>query len=169
MAETDHTHTHDEFYPTVSAVIIHDDKVLLRRDQQHYSWLSPSSHIDLHETPLDALFRHVQRETGLRHQHLTVLATYADNMSLERDEAEGFTRPMPFDLNIQREGNGQHMHVDSAYILISSTDELTPEVDTPPELQWFNAEQLEELMLTTKITTSRALYALKKYKENPPQ
>lgn len=169
MATSDNPQTNDEFYPTVSAVIVHEGKVLLRRDQQRYSWLSPSAHIDLHETPLDALFRHVQMETGLRPQHLTILAPYADNLPLERDESEGITKPMPFDVNIQREGNSNHMHVDSAYILVSSTDELTPEVETPPELQWFDTEQLGELMLTTKITVSRAIYALKKYQENPPQ
>lgn len=152
----------DELYPTVSAVIVHGDKVLLRRDQQIYSWLSPNTHIGIDETPLDALFRHVRAETGLRQDYLTVLATYADNMSLERDEAEGSTQPMPFDLDIHRVGQGNHVHVDSAYILVSTTDELTPEIDTPPELQWFDADALGDLMLTTKITVSRALYALQK-------
>lgn len=157
----------NEFYPTVSAVIIYDNKVLLRRDQQRYSWLSPNTHIGIDETPLDALFRHVQAETGLRQDYLTILTTYADNMTLERDEAEGSTQPMPFDLDIHRVGQGNHVHVDSAYILVSATDELTPEVETPPELQWFGVDELEALMLTTKITVSRALYALRKHAEEP--
>lgn len=169
MATPDTTPAQDEFYPTVSAIIVHNDKVLLRRDQQRYNWLNPSTHIDLHETPLDALFRHIQMETGLRPQHLTVLVPYADNLSLEREDSEGYTKPMPFDVNIQREGSGNHMHVDSAYIVVSSTDELTPEIESPPELQWFNTEQLEELMMTTKITVSRSVYALNKYRENPPE
>lgn len=167
MATPDTHHAHNEFYPTVSAVIVHDGKVLLRRDQQRYSWLHPSTHIDLHETPLDALFRHVQQETGLRSQHLTNLVVYTDNLSLERDEAEGTTQPLPFDVNVQQEGNGTHFHVDSAYILVSNTNELIPESETPPELQWFDTEQLEELMLTTKITVSRALYALTRHADNP--
>lgn len=159
----------DELYPTVSAVLLYDNKVLLRRDQQVYSWLSPSTHIGIDETPLGALFRHVQTETGLRQEYLTVLATYADNMSLERDEAEGSTQPMPFDLDIHRMGQGNHVHIDSAYILVSTTDELTPEVEAPPELEWFDAEQLGELMLTSKITVSRALYALQKHTETTEQ
>lgn len=164
MAKTEQQQ--DEHYPTVSAVIVYDGKVLLRRDQQRYSWLSPNTHIGVDETPLDALFRHVQAETGLRQEYLTILATYADNMTLERDEAEGSTQPMPFDLDIHRVGQGSHVHVDSAYILVSTTDELTPEVETPPELQWFSVDELEDLMLTTRITVSRALYAIERHTDS---
>lgn len=169
MADNEQLTETNEYYPTVSAVIIHDNKVLLRRDEQRYSWLSPSTHIGIDETPLDALFRHVKAETGLREQNLTVLLTYIDNLSLERDEAEGTTQPLPFDVDIHREGRGTHHHVDSAYILVSNTNELTPEVETPPELQWFSEDDLKDLMLTTKSTVSRALYALQRHAENPSE
>lgn len=167
MADTKAADEAPEYYPTVSAVIVHGDKVLLRRDEQHYNWLSPSTHIALDETPIDALFRHVRLETGLPQNNLTALLPYIDNLSLERDEKEGVTQPMPFDLDIHKVGQGNHFHVDSAYILVSNTDELTPEADTPPELQWFTEEELTDLMMTSKATVSRALYALKRYKENP--
>lgn len=157
-----------EHYPTVCAVIIHDDKVLLRRDEQHYNWLSPSTHIGMDETPLDALFRQVRLETGLPQKNLTALVPYVDNLTLERDENEGTTQPLPFDVDIHRVGQGNHYHVESAYILVSSTDELTPEADTPPDLQWFNEEELEDLMMTSRITVSRARYALAKHRDHPP-
>lgn len=158
-----------EYYPTVTAVIIHEDKALLRRDETQFNWLSPSTHIGIDETPIDALFRHIRTETGLPQNNLVALLPYIDNLSLERDESESTTQPLPFDIDIHRVGQDKHHHVDSAYILISNTNELTPEADTPPELQWFDAEELKELMMTSKITVSRALYALKRYKENPPE
>lgn len=168
MADTQQAAPAREYYPTVSAVIVHDGKVLLRRDQQIYNWLSPSTHIGIDETPIDALFRHVRLETGLPQNNLTALLPYIDNLSLERDEKESVTQPLPFDVDIHQAGQGGHYHVDSAYILVSNTNELTPEADTPPELQWFDADELEELMISSKATISRALYALKRYEENHP-
>lgn len=158
-----------EYYPTVTAVIIHKDKVLLRRDEKQFNWLSPSTHIGIDETPIDALFRHVRAETGLPQNNLVALLPYIDNLSIERDESESTTQPLPFDVDIHRVGQDKHFHVDSAYILVSNTDELTPEADTPPELEWFSAEELEDLMLSSKATIGRAHYALKRYKENPPE
>lgn len=169
MPETQEQPQQAEFYPTVSAIIVHEDKVLLRRDKQRYNWLPVSSHIDLHETPIDAAFRQVKYETGLPSNNLTVLLPYMDNLTLEREEGESSTQPLPFDVDIFREGTGVHHHVDFAYILVSNTDELTPEADEPPELQWFTAEELEDLMMTSKATVSRALYALKRCAENPPE
>lgn len=170
MAEQAQQHVHErEYYPTVTAVIVHGDKVLFRRDQKQFDWLNPSTHIGIDETPIDALFRHVRTETGLPQNNLIALLPYVDNLSLERDDTESVTQPLPFDVDIHKVGQGKHYHVDSAYILISNTDELTPEADTPPELQWFTAEELQDLMMTSKATISRALYALKRYKENPPE
>ena len=167
MAQPDTEHPTEEYYPTVSAVIIHEGKVLLRQDRQRSQWLTPSTHIAPNETPLDALFRHVRYETGLTQSYLTSFLPYADNLTLERDETEGITQPLPFDVNIHQAGQNGHYHVDSAYILISSTDELTPESDTPADLQWFSKEELDELLLTPKITISQALYALSKSKDHP--
>lgn len=168
MAESQKTEITREYYPTVSAVIIHGDKVLLRRDEKNYNWLSTNTHIGVDETPIDALFRQVRFETGLPQNNLTAMLPYIDNLSLERDEKSA-TQPLPFDIDVHQVGTGNHFHVDSAYILISNTDELTPEADTPPELQWFTREELEDLMMTSKVTVSRALYALTRYKENPPE
>lgn len=169
MATTDTTQPAREHYPTVSAIIIHNNKVLLRRDEQRYNWLAPSTHIGIDETPINALFRQVRLETGLPQNNLTALLPYIDNLTLERDEAEGVTQPLPFDVDIHKVGQGNHYHVDSAYMLVSTTDELTPEADTPPELQWFSEEELDDLMMTSKITVSRARYALAKHRENPPE
>ncbi|MFZ1361216.1 MAG: NUDIX domain-containing protein [Candidatus Saccharimonadales bacterium] len=168
MADIQENQPVTEYYPTVSAVIIHDSKVLLRRDEQSYNWVSPTTHIGVDETPIDALFRQIRLETGLPQNNLTGMLPYADNLSLERDEGS-VTQPMPFDVDIYQAGQGGHFHVDSAYIVATNTDELTPEADTPPTLEWFTAEELGELLATTKTTVSRALYALSHYQKNPPK
>lgn len=161
--------TKNEYYPTVSPVLIYGDAVLLQYDEPHGQWLLPTTHIAIDETPMVALYRHVQILTGIAEQHLTTLVTYADNFSLERDDSEGVTQPLPFDLDIHAVGTNGHHHVDSAYALVSKTDELTPQTDEPIKLQWFSGEDAAALIATTRITISRVQYALARHQDAPPE
>ena len=111
----------------------------------------------------------IKEALSIAEQHLTTLVTYADNFSLERDDSEGVTQPLPFDLDIHAVGTNGHHHVDSAYALVSKTDELTPQTDEPIKLQWFSGEDAAALIATTRITISRVQYALARHQDAPPE
>lgn len=161
-----HIHTRDgEFDYTVSAIIIHDDKVLLLLHHKLQMWLPPAGHIELNETPLEALFRETEEESGLTPDNLTLVTPYSDNLRFARDEDKSITQPMPFDIDIHAFGSTNHRHIDFAYILSSDTDIVTPEADGAQELRWFTLEELASLDQTPKSTYSRTNYAMQQIKE----
>lgn len=158
----------NEYYPTVSAVIVHDNKTLLLLHAQHNLWLAPSGHVFLNETPIDAVFRQTLADTGLTDNYLKVMVPYSDNMTFEREDTNNTTQPVPFDINVHSEA-GNHHHVDYGYILVSTTDEITAKSENVSEARWFSEEELDDLMLTSKPTISRAKYALRQARENSPE
>lgn len=155
----------NEYYPTVSAVIIHDNKTLLLLHTQHNLWLAPSGHVFLNETPIDAVYRQTAADTGITDGYLKVLLPYSDNMAFEREDTKSTTQPIPFDINVYSEA-GTHYHVDYGYMLVSSTDEITAKSEVASEARWFTEEELEDLVITTKSTISRAKYALRQARDN---
>lgn len=150
----------DEYYPTVSAVVVHGGKTLLVLYEQLGMWLAPHTHMTLNETPLDSAYRQVQTDTGLTAEQLTLLLPYTDNLSLERDTSEGVTQPVPFDIDLHQAGSKGHMHADFAYIFVATQDALPDTLQK--QAKWFSAEELEDLVITTKYTVSRATYALQR-------
>lgn len=149
-----------EYYPTVSAVVVHENKVLLVMSEALGLWLAPNTHIGVDETPLDAVYRQIKDDADLEQDDLTLLPVYTENLSIERNEQEGFTQSMPFDVDIHKVGSNGHYHVDSAYILISDTDVVSAGSDH--QVQWFDEEELDGLAVTTEATKGRAKFAIKK-------
>lgn len=159
-----HIHSNSEYDFTVSAVIVHKNKVLMLLHHKLKLWLSPAGHVELNETPIEALYRKTQEETGLTKDQLTLIAPFENNLSLERDDLNR-TEPMPFDIDIHPVGDEGHRHIDLAYIFISNTDKVVEEKGGAEELRWFSLEELAGLSPMPKIMYSRAEYALEKVKE----
>ena len=149
-----------EYYPTVSGVIVHEDKVLLVLSETLGLWLAPNTHTGVNETPLDSLYRQIKDDADLELNDLTLLPVYTENLTIERDEQEGVTQSMPFDVDIHKVGSNGHHHVDSAYILVSDTGVVSP--GSGRQVQWFDEDELDGLAITTEATKGRAKFALKK-------
>jgi ADP-ribose pyrophosphatase YjhB (NUDIX family) len=49
----------------VAACVVNDDRVLLVWHKRHREWLPPGGHVEVDETPDDAVVREVKEETGL--------------------------------------------------------------------------------------------------------
>lgn len=160
-----HIHSDSQYGYTASGVIVHDNKVLLLLHHKLNLWLPPAGHIELNETPLQGLFREVEEETGLKQADLTLILPYTDNLELARDKDRNTTEPMPFDIDIHPVGDSGHKHIDFAYILVSTTPDFVLEKDGATDMQWFSAEELNQLTPTVESIKSRALYALERVKE----
>lgn len=160
-----HIHNDDQFDYTASAIIVHNEKVLLLMHHKLNMWLPPSGHIELDETPLEGLFRETEEESGLTPDNLTLVTPFSDNLRFERNKDGSLTQPMPFDIDIHYVGDTGHRHIDFAYILVSDTSDVTPEKGGSQQLKWFSLDEIRNLADTPKSTASRAEYALKQVKE----
>jgi len=127
-------------YFTVSALIVHGSKVLVLRHKRYTDlWLLPGGHIELDETPIDALYREIAEEVGIHKHDLNLielkptLPTGGHSVSL----------PLPFDLNVHRT-DGDHKHIDLCYLLRSSTDKVQPGKGESQEWRWMNEFEIDE-------------------------
>lgn len=159
-----HIHSNDQFDFTVSAVIIHDNKALMLFHHKLQLWLSPAGHIELDETPIDALYREIEEETGLKKGNLTLVTPHDDNQTFDRDSVNR-GEPLPFDIESHPIGPDGHRHIDLAYILLSDTADIRVEPDAAEALTWVTLEELGQLSPMPKVMYSRASYALKKVQE----
>jgi len=160
-----HIHSNSEYDFTAAAMIVHKDKVLLLLHHKLQLWLPPAGHVELDETPVEALYREVTEETGLTKDHLTLVTPFKDNLEFERDQT-GRTEPLPFDIEMHVVGGtGGHRHIDLCYIFISDTGEVVREEEKADQLRWFTLAEVEQLSPMPRSIYSRANYALKKVQE----
>jgi len=156
-----HIHSDSQYDYTVSATIVHENKVLLLFHHKLHLWLPPAGHVELDETPIEALYREVEEETGLTKGHLTLITPFTDNLDFQRDPATNRTEPMPFDIDIHTVTPGGHQHIDFGYIFISDTLTVRKEEGGAEQLEWFTVDEIEKLAPMPKGVHSRAQYALR--------
>lgn len=66
----------DGFRPNVGIVLMHEDgRVFWARRVRRDGWQFPQGGINTDETPLEAMYRELHEETGLRPEHVDVLGT----------------------------------------------------------------------------------------------
>jgi len=162
-----HIHGDGQYDYTVSAIIVHKNKVLLLLHHKLHLWLPPAGHIELNEQPIEALYREIEEETGLTREHLTPIIPFTENLSIEHDEKDNQMLPMPFNINIHNVSD-THRHIDFSYIFISDTDQVVKEIDGAESLEWFTLDEIEQLTPMPKITYGHAKYALEKIADLRP-
>lgn len=149
-------HIHKLYDFTVSALIVHDGKVLVIHHKRYTDlWLLPGGHIELDETPIDALYREILEETGIHKGSLHLvelkptLPTSGHSVSL----------PIPFDINVHRT-DGEHKHIDLCYILASNTDKVQPAKNESHEWHWLNEFEIDDFDGIPPDTKPRILEGL---------
>lgn len=66
----------DGYRPNVGIILMHDDgRVFWARRARRDGWQFPQGGMRSDETPLEAMYRELEEETGLRSEHVEVLAT----------------------------------------------------------------------------------------------
>jgi len=154
-----HIHTGDgEYDYTASAYIINDNRVLLLMHHKLHLWLPPAGHVEINETPFEAVFREVEEEAGLSRHSLTFLPTSDLYHALKRDDVQ-IGIPLPFDLEAHPI-NDTHNHIDFAYAFRSDTDIIRPEEGGASDLRWFTIDEIKNLSPMPASIYSRSRYAL---------
>ncbi|HBU28077.1 TPA: hypothetical protein DEB00_03110 [Candidatus Uhrbacteria bacterium] len=130
-------HIHDLIDFTVSAFIVHEDKILLVHHIKLNKWLQIGGHVELDEDTDQALMREIKEECGLKVEVLSDLCPC---------EPDAQTTPLlrPHFLNIHWVSN-THRHCDLGYVCRAITAEPKLEEEGAYAIGWFTKEQLEEL------------------------
>lgn len=150
-----HIHSDSEYDFTVSGNIVFKDTILLIRHKTLPLWVPPSGHIELNETPIQALYKEILEESGLPESVLTLHPTVVSPVK----NAEG-TQPLPFDINIHPIGESGHQHIDMGYILSSTSDDVRPGPHESTTWKWFTKEELATFEPLNENLRQRAIFAI---------
>lgn len=149
-------HIHKLYDFTVSALIVFDGKVLIQRHKRYTNlWLMPGGHIELDETPIDAIYREIIEEVGIQKRNLRLvelkpaLPTNGQSVSL----------PVPFDINVHKTDE-VHKHIDLCYIFMSKTDTVRPGKGESQDWRWLNEYEIEDFEAIPIDTKARVLAGL---------
>ena len=153
-----HIHTADGQYDfTVAGYLVHDNKTLLIKHKYLPIWTPPAGHVELHQTPIEALFMEIKEESGIDTSHLEIVETAAHGKNFKRGEAVAL--PLPFDLE-HHAITDTHRHINMAYIVKSDTNDVQPGPGESNTFKWFTKEDLLKFTETNDSILSSALYAL---------
>jgi 8-oxo-dGTP pyrophosphatase MutT (NUDIX family) len=150
-----HIHSDSEYDFTVTGNIVYRDTFLLIKHKFLPFWLPPGGHIELSETPIEALYKEIFEESGINQRDLTLIET----TSSPSGNADG-SIPLPYDINIHPIGDTGHQHIDLGYLLVSSTDQVNPGEDESQEWKWFTKSEIVSSDLVTPNVKKRAVFAL---------
>lgn len=161
-----HIHTgNGEFDLTVAGYIVHEDKTLLIKHKKLPIWVPPSGHVELNQTPMEALYMEIREEAGISNDHLTLIAThpYPNN---RRRSASATEQPLPFDFETHPiPGTDGHGHINISYALISDTNHVEPGPGESNTFSWFSLDELEAFTDTNDSVKSAAMYAIQAARE----
>lgn len=150
-----HIHSDSEYDFTVTGSIVYNNTFLLIKHKSLPFWLPPGGHIELDETPIEALFKEIHEEAGIGREHLTLIETAAS----PTHESDG-SIPLPYDINIHPIGDKGHQHIDLGYLLVSDTDDVKPGIDESQEWKWLTRDELETFEPMMPNLKNRAIFAL---------
>ena len=159
-----HIHTgNGEFDFTVCGFIVHEDKTLLIKHKSLPVWVPPSGHIELNQTPIDALYAEIAEEAGITREHLTLIDTHP--YPANRRRGQGATElPLPFDFKVHPMSD-THGHINVSYILISDTNHVEPGPGESNTFKWFTLDELRSFTDTSDSVISLASYAIECIRE----
>lgn len=150
------SHIHELYDFTVSASIVWNKSVLLIHHKKLSIWVQPGGHIELDETPIEALWRELEEETGLPKSKLHLI----DMSSHGFASTKGFRHlPMPFDIFVHEYGDTNHQHIDLSYLVSSDTGQLVKNHKETNDIRWFSEKDLKTEPLQDKVR-EHALFAL---------
>ncbi|HEY1074144.1 MAG TPA: NUDIX domain-containing protein [Patescibacteria group bacterium] len=145
-------HIHDLIDWTVTAFIVHTDRVLLVHHTALQKWLPVGGHIELHEDPEQALLRIVQKEAGIEFDLLSPRS--------EVPVSGGRMLPTPNYMDIHAISD-THKHIALGYYARGLSDQVTLEKDAHSEIKWFTREELNDpkfdLLPNIRINCEEAL------------
>jgi ADP-ribose pyrophosphatase YjhB (NUDIX family) len=120
---------------TVTAFIVHDNKVLFIHHKQLLKWLPIGGHIELNEDPEEALYREIQEECGLE------VEVFSTKPAITEEGTKSLLPPMY--LNIH-DIKAPHRHVGFVYFAKARSADVVLAVAEHNDIRWFTTEELSD-------------------------
>jgi 8-oxo-dGTP pyrophosphatase MutT (NUDIX family) len=154
-----HIHTepgqHDH---TASALIFRyendDPQVLLHTHKKIGMLIQPGGHVELHETPWQAISHEVTEETGYNFDDLRVLQPDWALTNLK----EIAVHPVPLCSNTHKFPGLDHYHTDSAYVLLATAKPTRKPADgESQDIRWLTRDHVLALRSAEMYNNTKAL------------
>ena len=130
-------HIHEKIDWSVDVLIVHGDKVLLRKHDKYKIWLMVGGHIELDEGPIEAALREVKEEVGMDVELIGEIADIS--------EGEGYRELLPPAFMNIHKINDTHEHISFIYFARALTTEIVEgEGEKSDEIRWFTLEELDD-------------------------
>ncbi|MDO8260842.1 MAG: NUDIX domain-containing protein [Candidatus Magasanikbacteria bacterium] len=127
---------------TASALIIHDNKVLLIYHKKLDVWLYPGGHVEESENPDETLIREVKEETGL---DVEIVSNKDNSLANEKNDISSLHIPFA----ILCELVGDHYHNDLIYLCRIKEGEITVKHNAgeSDNIGFFSYDEIADLKL----------------------
>ena len=159
-----HIHTKEgEYDLTVCGYIVHDDKTLLIKHKKLPLWTPPSGHVELDQSPIEALYTEIREEAGIADSHLELIETHLRPKGFKTSN-DAVAMPLPFDLEHHAVGD-THRHISMSYVLKSNTNNVEPEPGESNTFKWFTVDELRAFGDTNSSIISSAIFAIEHVRE----
>lgn len=143
-----HIHTNPgEHDHTASAFIVRTDmtepRLLLHKHKKLGVLLQPGGHVELNETPWQAIRHEIIEETGY---HLSQLKILQPKVRIEK-LSDAILHPVSVCTNTHNfDPEGKHKHTDEGYAFVANgAPRGTPEEGESVDMQWVSLSELENL------------------------
>ncbi len=140
-------HIHAQYDFVVAAFLVNQGRVCLLKHKKLGAWLSPGGHIELHQTPDEALWAEILEETGLKPEEVKILVPPHMKFRPYPKDAGQFhnskqlVTPWAVECHDFPPVQG-HKHIANVYIGRAKTDRLVLEAHAADEIRWFSKEAL---------------------------
>jgi ADP-ribose pyrophosphatase YjhB (NUDIX family) len=149
---------------TVCGYVVHADKALLIKHKYLPIWTPPAGHIEIDQTPIEALYAEIKEEAGIPVKALELVPTKEYNKNFKRTP-EATELPLPFDFEVHPIIDG-HRHINMSYVLTSTTNHIEPGEGESNTFKWFTVDELRAFKDTNKSIISSAIFAIEHVREN---
>jgi ADP-ribose pyrophosphatase YjhB (NUDIX family) len=159
-----HIHTKKgEFDFTVSGYLVHNDSTLLIKHKKLPIWTPPSGHVELNQSPIDALYMEIKEEAGIDESQLELIETHPRPKDFKTSDS-ATAMPLPFDLE-HHPISDTHRHTNMSYALKCNTSHVEPGPGESNTFKWFTVDELRSFGDTNSSIISSAIYAIERARE----
>lgn len=133
-------HIHEKIDFTATVLVVHSNRVLLRKHDKYNLWTGVGGHIELDEDANTAALREVKEEVGL--DVTLIIPPHAEHLP-GKDYRPGYTELIPpFFMNIHNITD-THQHHDLVFVARSDSDGVVPE-NEDDEWLWLSETEVAE-------------------------